>query len=310
MDWEKLKFYASTKEVILYHDMVESRFGEGLLRGLPAIAHVFESLSCESRFTYPKTWRQLGNTAQFGLYPHQWIRIQDLADIEWPMTFITNSHYEHDEPYSIRAGVSKVRHSGNPAVIVSDDAQFRFQDDDRPLDDNGYAKALGEYDAVFDSVADQYEEAGYPLPLTDTKNLFLQDNAILFNRIADSDGSLNTTKGLFETLHTAPYLPLYTALTNIFNKDDRYGAVALPEDELDGFRKWLGHRIDRSKDETREIAEVLNESVLAEQTNFTTASQVNHPTLRQAETFLEDITPVSNPIERRYSRWLTEVTNT
>lgn len=307
MDWEKLKYWASTREVVLYHDVETSQYGRGLLRGLPAIAHLFESLSLQPRFTYPKQWRQLGNTEQFDMYPQEWIRIQDLTDIEWPMTFITNKHYEHDEPYSIRSGVKKVRNSGNTAIIASDDAEFKFQGDDRPVADNGYAKALGAYEEVFSAVTDHYNEVGYTIPLSDTKNIFLQDNAILFNSVSDSGSAITTTQDLFEQLHTAPYLPLYTAFTSLFNRDDGFGAVALPEDELSEFRKWLGYRIDRSLSETREIAELLNNRVLSDQTNFTTASQIDHPTLIQAESFLESITPVTNVIDRRYSQWLSEV---
>ena len=307
MEWEKLKYWASTREVVLFHDMKASQYGRGLLRGLPAIAHLFESLSLQSRFTYPKQWRQLGNTEQFDMYPQEWIRIQDLADIEWPMTFITNTHYEHNKPYSIRSGVQKVRNSGNTAIIVSDDDEFKFQDDDRPVGDNGCAKALGAYEGLFNAVADHYDELGYTIPLSDTKNLFLQDNAILFNRVSPSGPTVTSTQELFEQLHTAPYLPLYTAFTTVFNRDDGYGAVALPEDELSEFRKWLGYRIDRSLNETREIAEFLNGRVLSDQTNFATASQINHPNLIQAKSFLESITPVSNVIDRRYSQWLSEV---
>lgn len=308
MDWEKLKYYASTREVVLYHDVETSQYGRGLLRGLPAIAHVFDSLSLEPRFTYPKQWRQLGGTAQFEVYPQQWIRIQDLRDVEWPMAFITNCHYEHDKPYSIRTGIGKVRNSENTALIVSDDDRFRFQGDDRPVADNGYAKSLGSYDTVFDAVTEHYNEVGYSLPLSDTKNLFLQDNAILFNRISDSGLKLTTTEALLRNLPKAPYLPLYTQLTTIFNRDGGYGSVALPEDELEEFRKWLGYRIDRSLSETQDLSELLNEQVLSNQITFSTASQIDHPTLIEAESFLESITPVSNVLNRRYSQWLSEVT--
>jgi len=304
MDWDELAYWVEARDIIICYDAQSTGWGYGLLRTLPAIDHVATVMIDTPRYTYPKQWRQLGNVEQFGMYPHEWVRLQDISEVESPFGILTNEHYEQNSPYTVSPAVSKVRHAAQTVFIASDIEKFELQMDSRPLADHGYVKDIGEYADLYSTLKSHYTEHGYPLPLSDSRNLFLQDNAILYNSIHDPASDVSTVEDLFDRLPDAPYLPLYSAMTSIFNRGDSFGAVALPEDELEGFRKWLQRRIDRSQSECRDLAEAINRRVLDENTVFTVESQIEHKTFNRAREFVASSNPGKNPIERKYVGWI------
>jgi len=309
MDWDDLRYWVQARDIIICHDSQSAGWGYGLLRTLPAIDHIATVMIDTPRYTYPKQWRQLGDVAQFGMYPHDWVRLQDISDVESPFGILTNEHYEQEWPYTVSPGVSKVRRVGQTVFLVSDIEDFELQMDSRPIADHAYVKDIGEYADIYTVLRNHYTELGYPHPLSDSRNLFLQDNAILYNNIHDQDSDVSSVDDLFDHLPDAPYLPLYSAMTGIFNRDDSFGAVALPETELEGFRKWLQRRIDRSKSECRDLAEAINRQVIDENIVFTVESQIEHKTFKRARDFIVSSDPGNNPIERKYVDWVQEVTH-
>lgn len=308
MDWNTLAYWVKARDVIVCYDAQSTGWGYGLLRTLPAIEHIATVMIDIPQYTYPKQWRQLGDVEQFGMYPHEWIRLQDISEIDSPFGIFTNEHYEQESPYTVSPAVSKIRGADQTAFVVSDIEKFELQIDSRPLADHGYVKDIGEYTDLYSVLNNHYNEYGYSLPLTDSRNLFLQDNAILYNNIHDPTSPVSTVEDLFDRLSEAPYLPLYSAMTRIFNRDDSFGAVALPESELEGFRKWLQRRIDRSQSECRDLAEALNRVVLNQNTVFTVESQIEHTTFSWVREFVASLRPEKNPVERKFVGWLEGVT--
>jgi hypothetical protein len=308
MDWDDLRYWLKARDIITCFDAQSTGWGYGLLRTLPAIDHVATVMIDAPQYTYPKQWRQLGDVAQFGMFPHEWIRLQDISNVESPFGILTNEHYEQESPYTISPAISKVRHVGQTVFLISDIEDFKLEMDSRPLADHGYVKDIGEYADLYTILNSHYTEHGYPHPLSDSRNLFLQDNAIIYNNIHDPASDISAVEDLFDRLPDAPYLPLYSAMTRIFNRDDSFGAVALPDTELVGFRKWLQWRIDRSQSECRDLAETINGRVLDENTVFTVESQIEHKTFNRAREFVASLDPGDNPIERKYVGWIQGVT--
>lgn len=307
MDWDTLEHYHGSKDVLVISDIQGSNYGYGLLRALPAISLISQIFSLKPRFTYPKTWRQLNSVKQVGMYPHDWRRLQDIDDPATPYGIITNEYYEQSSPYSIQSLIARCRKAGQPVFLVTNTDNFQYQGQSRPVTDNGYAFDVGDYTMLFDIISDFYLEAGYHLPLQDTKNLFLQDNAILLNAISHSERSITTVEMLFEELPQAPYLPLFSAFTNIFNPGDEFNSSPLEQSKLDGFRKWLQRRIDRTQQECRTLAEQLNRSVIEDPNSFATATQIGHKTEPDVREFLSQHQHSSDPIETKYVDWLAQV---
>lgn len=309
MDWDTLAYWVKARDVIVCYDAQSSGYGYGLLRTLPAIDHIATTILEQPKYTYPLRWRKLGNVKRFGMYPHEWVNSNKIANVSTPYGILTNEYYEHKLPYSVQPVLNKIRQANQTGFLVTDDENIELQPDDRPLADHGHVRDIGEYSEVYEVLKSHYNSLGYPFPLTDTRNLFLQDNAILYNIISPDADEITDVEGLLDVVRFAPYLPLYSALTTIFNRDDSFGAVSLPEDELKGFRKWIQRRIDRPQSECREFAELLNRYVLNDNTVFTVQSQIEHPSFTSVREFLSSLDAESNPVDRKFAGWLQEVTS-
>jgi len=68
------------------------------------------------------------------------------------------------------------------------------------------------------------------MPLRDTKNLFVQDNANLYELVEGDP--IETTSELFDELTEAPYLPLYKTFSNIFARRNELGVSPLESDDV------------------------------------------------------------------------------
>ncbi|WP_435362363.1 hypothetical protein [Haloarchaeobius sp. DFWS5] len=319
MNWEQLKYWWTNSEVVYVDEPLERRFGFGMLRSLPAVnrinlvvqqGNVNEGADTSSTglFTYPKQWRQLGNVEQFGMEPHEWRLLDEIEPASRPVGIFTNTWYEQKLPYSIGQLVSKCRRSGRPVYVFADDREFQIDSATRPLREEHYTFSVeGGYPVVYDALKEYYQSQGIRFPLSDTRNIFLQDNAFLFNEI-QSRKSVSSAQELFDVVSEAPYLPLYGSLIQIFNRNDSKGSDAIPSEELDAFRKWLMRRINWSSSISRDVAESLNERVLADANVFAAPTRVNHPTKIDVDEYLPKLTDGSSPLHYLYARWLNEGT--
>ena len=315
MDWEQLRYWWKSSEVVYIHEPLQRSYGYGMLRSLPAINRINmitrwenteQEISSEPYgwFTYPKQWRQLGNVDQFGMEPHEWRVLDDINPVLEPVCATTNMHYEQQLPYSIGPLVSKCRRSGQSVYVLADDEDFQIASATRPLREERYTFPVDRgYPEVYASLQEFYQSQGINFPLVDTRNVFLQDNAFLFNEI-HSGSRVTSAVDLFEVLPKAPYLPLYGSMVQIFNRNDSKGADAIPSEELDALRKWLMRRINWTSSTARNIAESLNEKVLADANIFAAPTRVNHPTLIDVRSYIDDLKHQSSPIHQIYCQWL------
>lgn len=259
-------------------------------------------------FTYPKQWRQLGDVEQFGMEPHEWELLDDINTDIGPVCALTNTYYEQQLPYSIGPLISKCRDAEEPIYVFADEEEFEIYSATRPLREEPYTFPVdGGYPVVYEALKKYYQSHGIRFPLTDTRNVFLQDNAYLFNQIQNGN-SVSSAEALFQVLPEAPYLPLYGAMVRIFNRTDSKGADAIPSEEVDGLRKWLMRRINWSSSTASEVAELLNEKVLSDANVFAAPTRVNHPTQIDVNEFLNQTESQSSPLHNLYVRWLNEVT--
>ena len=243
-----------------------------MLRSLPAVnrinmitqweeSDVVSYTTPDGLFTYPKQWRQLGDVEQFGMEPHEWELLDNINPGIGPVCALTNTYYEQQLPYSIGSLISKCRAVKQPIYVFADEEEFEIHSATRPLREEPYTFPVdGGYPVVYEALKKYYQSNGIRFPLTDTRNVFLQDNAYLFNQI-QSRNSVSSAEELFQVLPEAPYLPLYGAMVRIFNRTDSKGADAIPSEEVDGLRKWLMRRINWPSSTARDVAELLNEKV-------------------------------------------------
>lgn len=142
------------------------------------------------------------------------------------------------------------------------------------------------------------------MPLIDTKNVFIQDNANLYELVAEE--SLSRAEQLFNVLPDAPYLPLYDVFSDIFARTDEYGSVPLnTEDEVPGLGRWLRRRIEWDRQTSTSIARDLNRAVSRDGSVFDPSYARRSPAMQDARDSASELDPEDNPIDARYQEFLT-----
>lgn len=277
-----------------------------LLRSLPALHYLgFPT------FTFPTSWRTLNTGGAFQSYTHQY----DYLDYEYKVlgqleeeTFrddlvvITNEYYEAETQYSVDHLVS--RYATRPAtlLVLTDSKQFTPRGGQRPLYQEQFVESVGSYNRLYTAYESVYEAAGWDLPLIDTKNLFLHDNANLYELV--NGKRITTTEDLFGVLPDAPFLPLYRVFGNIFARPDEYGSVPLDEDDVTGLQRWLRRRVEWEKGTARDIAAALNRAVSTDGETFDPSYTIRSPIVQDAKNLAGDIDPTESSIHKRYHAWL------
>lgn len=292
-------------DVAMIHDDVDETYW-WLLRSLPAINYLGFST-----FTFPMSWRTLNTGGQFQSYTNQFDyldhdykvlgQIED-EHFEDDLVVITNEYYESETQYSIDHLVSRYSARPETLIIVTDSRRFTPRGGQRPLYQEQFVEHLGSYQRLWSAYKSLYIEAGWDIPLMDTKNLFLQDNANLYNLV--NGATVDTTEGLFEALPNAPYLPLYTVFSKIFAREDDYGTVPLDQDDITGLQRWLRRRIEWDRGTAMAIAETLNREVGEEGRTFDPSFAARSPQVREAQEAAKNLNPDDSSIDKRYHGWL------
>ncbi|WP_254523992.1 hypothetical protein [Natrinema caseinilyticum] len=286
--------------IYLYDPRENSRWG--LLRGLPALHY----LGVDD-FTYPTSWCQFGRGSRHFELEYDYHVVSndlDIPDDTPDFGVVTNEYYEEETPYTIKFLINRYTVTDSKLFVLTEDRLFEPQGARRPLYQEPFVDMLGTYSEVYETFESAYQEADWDLPLSDTKNLFVQDNANLYQFV--SGESLSETTDLFEVLPEAPYLPLYDALSSVFSRPNEYGAVPLDADSgLNELVKWLRRRIEWDRDTASEVANALNDVVVADGSRFDSAAARRDPSVSDARRMADDLEPTASAIDRRYADWLT-----
>lgn len=296
----------SAADVAFIHDP-EGSVHYWKLRALPAITY----LDVEHA-TYPTSWRQLKHTwqherggTQYGFpgYDYQVLGGIDISPSN-DICVVTTSYYEKETQYSVNELVDRYTRSDGTLIVVADERRFQPKGGLRPLYQEPFCERIGRYSRIYDAFAVRYEEKGWKMPLRDTENLFLQDNANLYELVEGE--SLGSTTDLFEVVADAPYLPLYVTFSEIFARPEELGVEPLESDDMvEAFGGWLRRRIEWDKGTASNVAHDLNKEVSMEGTAFDPSYAKRSPKLREARVAANELNPDANAIEARYHDWLT-----
>lgn len=297
MGLDALRYWLQQDHVFIYDTSATRSYRQ--LRALPAMAHLGYSV-----FTYPKSWSQLAGSELYTLFEHSHNHIDEIEAIDKPTCVITNQNYEEHTPASIGELRNIPRHDGGRLAICADQKRFQIQGAKRPLRDQ-HNVITRSYQEIYDTFEAHYEDAGYTMPLSDTKNLFLQDNAIMYQEVSGSP--LDNSEDLFEAVSDAPYLPLYESLCRIFNRDQSFGSSPLSAEEIDKFAKWARRRIEWDSKTAGRITELLNKQVLEDSNTFAHATRVEHTSMTDARETRARLNPESHSLEQRLYDWLEEL---
>ncbi|WP_276249163.1 hypothetical protein [Haladaptatus sp. YSMS36] len=263
-------------------------------------------------FTYPTSWRQLKHTWEYDKggkqyeFPLGTYHVLGGLEIEPGTKFgvITTSYYEHQTQYPITEIIDRYTTMEGVLVVVSDKKKFKPTVGERPLYQEPFVETLGRYDEVYAAIKEEYTAAGWNLPLFDTKNLFVQDNAALYTFVTGDE--LNRTEDLFEVLPETPYLPLYWTMVEIFDSPDVQGSAPLETDEtIKAFGGWLRRRIEWDKSNALRIARDLNRKVSNEVGTFNRSYARRSVAFQEARSRQTDLNPTENHVDKKYHAWLT-----
>jgi len=286
----------------IYDEAVESRWGYGLLRSLPAVNHLLVD-----HFTFPKQWRQLTGATQYDYLSYSYELLGDIELEDTPLCTITNQYYEDETPFSIRPLLNEYLHREETFVVIADHREFDPQEGQRPLHMQDFVDVTWSYRRVYTDFRDYYQEVGVDCPLRDTENLFMQDNANLYRMVSGTE--VSRTRSLFDVLPDAPYLPLYDAFVDIFSRDNEPGAAPLDSyADIEALGKWLRRRIDISRQGALTIARDLNRAVDADEAVFDATQRIRHQSMEAAASTATDIDPDTSAVHARYKQWLQERT--
>ncbi len=292
-------------DVAVMHDDVEHTYW-WLLRSLPAIRYIGHSA-----FTYPTSWRTLNTGGQFQSYTHQY----DFLDYDYKvlgqieeeqyggdLVAITNQYYEVETQYPIDHLVSRYTARPETLVVVTDSRRFTPRGGVRPLYQEQNVERIGAYRHLYREFRKYYEQAGFDLPLTDTMNLFIQDNAILYELLTGE--TLRTSEELLEELPDAPYLPLYDVFGEIFGREEEFGTEPLDEDGVTGLVRWLRRRIELDRKTAGDVATQFNRRVSEDGSVFDISPAARGPLREEHQEIAETLDPNESSIHKRYHGWL------
>jgi len=186
--------------------------------------------------------------------------------------------------------------------VITDSHRFTPRGGQRPLYQEQFVEDLGEYQRLYTAHESIYEDSEWGLPLIDTKNIFLHDNANLYELVTGNQ--LQTTEELFEKLPEAPYLPLYDVFSQIFAREEEYGSVPLDQDDVTGLQRWLRRRVEWDRQTATKVAESLNRTVSNDGSTFDPSYVTRSPAMQEARSAANEIDPHESSINKRYLSWL------
>ncbi len=169
--------------------------------------------------TYPYKWRLIGSSA-CSLVPHEWIldeHARSLVSADTSLAIISSLGIESAAPrFSISSTVDGFVEQAreNRLWIVVDDRTFRFHGELRPIAEEPWA-SLVKHDELYEQISRWFERRGWSFPLRDTKSVYFQLQAAVYNKVLHEDCSRLET--LIHNLPEAPFLTLWEDLGRCLN---------------------------------------------------------------------------------------------
>jgi len=288
------------------HDETGQQFW-WLLRCLPALNYIgFET------FTFPTSWRTLNTGGQNQTYTNQLDyldydykvlgEIEDDPEAIGDLVVITNDYYETETQYSVGDLVHRYSARPETLIIIADAKRFTPIGGQRPLYMEQSVEHVGPYQRVLDGFEELYSAAGWNLPLVDSKNLYLQDNANLYELVTGEP--IAEIKDLFEKVIDSPYLPLYEVFGDIFAREDEFGTVPLDEDDMTGLQRWLRRRAELERPDAAEVAQTLNNAVIDDGNTFDPSYAARSPEMKRGREAARELDQNDSSIHKRYCSWL------
>lgn len=289
-------------DVAFIHDTIGKR-GFGMLRTLPAIHYLGTN-----RFTFPKSWRQLESPAQYDYLGYDYELLGEIGPPESNLCAISDQNYEEHTEFTLSPVI--LAYESNPSdatlVVIGDTPDFDPQEGQRPLREQPFVKHLGSAQTIYNHFEEYYESRELRCPLSDTANIFMQDNANIYRLVTGE--RLSHTRELFEVLPDAPYLPLYAGLASIFSRETQPGASPLDSfEELQALGKWLRRRLEWDYQRGISVARRMNNVVSENERTFDSAQITRHADVLGAQDALQKVQDKSD-VHRRYAEWVMELT--
>lgn len=297
MGLEYIQRRVDRSDVVFIHDTI-GHSGWGLLRGMPAIKYLGVN-----RYTFPKRWRQLESPAQYDYLDYTYELMGEIESVETDLCAISNQNYESHTEFTHRPLIARYEAADTDGtlIVIADRQDYNPQGGQRPLRENHFVDHLGSYKKLYRHFRDQYEDAGLQLPLGDTENLFIQDNAILYQLVTGD--SITRSQRLFELLPEAPFLPLHWGLGSIFGRRSDPGASPLDSyGEIKGLARWLRRRIEWERPLSMEIARELNRAVSADERVFDRTFARRQESVQEATATILGLEGESR-VHDRYAAW-------
>jgi hypothetical protein len=303
MKWETLtRELRGSGVYFVYDELDRSPDREKLcdLRKYPALVRLgLDQLTC------PKGWQKLDpwSTNQFEFEGTEFIHMDD---IKFPPTndiaAITAQYYEDQHPqFSLSPIVDAYTRSSARLVLGSGTRNYQISGTVRPLREMDFLEADFEYQDIYDAFEDRCEQAGYRYPLNLCRNVFVQENALLFEEVTGE--RVQSIEGFFERLPDAPYLPIWRTLSDIFTAGVEQGTRLLDDDQRKGLGKWLRRRVELDYHQGREIAASLNALSRRRERLFDPHSRRELSEMGEARSYVESI-KTDTELEARLEQWL------
>jgi len=89
---------------------------------------------------------------------------------------------EKNTQYTMNDLVNRYASSEGSLIVVADERRFQPSGGLRPLYHEPFCRHIGRYDRVYEAFVEHYGRR-LGMPLRDTKNLFVQDNANLYELV-------------------------------------------------------------------------------------------------------------------------------
>lgn len=294
MNWETLQSFTNRDGVLLIHDETDTGPGYGLLRTLPALPELGVT-----EFTYPRSWRDTGEQRERGLVPHTYTTLDEIRYDGQTLAALTTQYYEDETKYSISDIIRQWTNRGT-LIVVADHKRFETQQGLRPLYHEPFAITQRPYTAVYDAFEQWYNSQGFDLPLGDTMNLYLQDNAVLYAEVTGE--TLTRSTELFDRLNDVPYLPLYDAVAAAFQSEEGFGTSPKKEERLNALAKWFRRRIEWDHGTALSVVRSLNTQVAETARAFDPTAVARDASMEDARREVDGLD--DTPLGQKYKDWV------
>lgn len=272
------------------------------LRKYPALLRLgFEQMTC------PKSWQKVDRWSrnQFEFEHPEFIHMDDISESpETDLAAISDQYYEERLPlFSLSQIIDRYTISDARIVVGGDNRNFKTSGAHRPLREMEFTKGDFAYRDVFEAFNDRYQSFGYEFPLDYCLNIFIQENALLYEVVTGD--SVDTLTEFFKILPLAPYLPIWETLTEIFTTGVEQGTRLLGKSERSQLGKWLRRRIEMDYHQGVDTARYLNNLARRHERLFDPYYRREMQGMEEAQDYLEtSVSDPEDPVAARFRNWL------